>query len=148
MSVQENTMEDSAGNEMTFSDILEVVPTVLKKALIYDGVVRGLHEVAKALETTCASDSTRKVQVCFLAESCNEEGYVNLVRALCKKSGVPLVMIKDAKNLGEWVGLCKIDKDGQPRKIVGAGCVAITDYGEESTELDFLKTHISTQKVM
>ena len=27
--------------------------------------------------------------------------------------------------MGEWVGLCKIDKDGKPRKIVKCSCVVI-----------------------
>lgn len=29
------------------------------------------------------------------------------------------------KKLGEWAGLCKIDKDGKARKIVGCSCVVI-----------------------
>ena len=29
------------------------------------------------------------------------------------------------EELGEWVGLCKIDKDGKPRKVVKCSCVVV-----------------------
>lgn len=35
-------------------------------------------------------------------------------------------------------GLCKIDKDGKPRKVVPTSCAVITDYGEETRELKIL----------
>ena len=31
----------------------------------------------------------------------------------------------DNKKLGEWVGLCKIDREGKPRKVVGCSCVVV-----------------------
>lgn len=33
--------------------------------------------------------------------------------------------VDNNKKLGEWAGLCKIDKDGKARKIVGCSCVVI-----------------------
>lgn len=123
--------------EETVSNLMEAVPKVLKKALIHDGVVRGLHQVTKALEG-------KRVLCCFLAKSCSEEAYIRLVQALCKERGVPLIDIPDAKQLGQWAGLCKIDKEGEPRKVVGASCVAITDYGEESPARNFLLQHIQS----
>ena len=42
------------------------------------------------------------------------------------------------QELGEWAGLCKIDSEGNPRKVVGASCVAITDFGEEGRAYNFL----------
>ncbi len=33
--------------------------------------------------------------------------------------------VDDNKKLGEWVGLCKIDREGKPRKVVGCSCVVI-----------------------
>lgn len=139
--VETTEMQD---DDTSIKNLTDAVPVVLKKALIHDGIVRGLHEVAKALEATKSADGKR-VRVCFLALSCNETGYSNLVKALCKASNVPLVEVPDAKDLGQWAGLCKIDKEGQPRKVIGAGCVAITDYGEESAALDFLRSHISSK---
>lgn len=56
-------------------------------------------------------------QVVFLAEGCNEPTYKKLVQGLCLEKNVPLVDVPDNKTLGEWAGLCKIDKDGNPRKV-------------------------------
>merc|ERR1712224_535242 len=97
-----------------------------KNAMISDGVVRGLHGVAKAMG----------------AQNCSEPAYKKLVQALCAEHAVPLVEVPDNKELGQWAGLCKLDKDGNPRKVVGASCVCITDYGEESAGLTFLQAHL------
>ena len=119
--------------EETVADMSSAIRKVLKNARGKDGIARGIHEVVKALEN-------QKAKVCFLASSCNEDNYKKLIKALCAEKSVPLVEVADNKTLGEWAGLCKIDKDGQPRKVVGASCVAVTDFGEESLALNFLKT--------
>eukprot|EP00932_Pfiesteria_piscicida_P000369 SRR837773.1036.p2 GENE.SRR837773.1036~~SRR837773.1036.p2 ORF type:complete len:158 (+),score=73.48 SRR837773.1036:53-475(+) len=113
--------------EEDVSDLPGAVRGVLKKALIVDGVIRGLHEVAKHVDGG-------KAQVVFLAESCNEPAYKKLVQGLCLEKNVPLIDVPDNKALGEWAGLCKIDKDGQPRKVVGASCVCVTDFGDEDSK--------------
>ena len=137
----EDVKEIDAGiyeeEEETVTDVLEAVPKVLKKALIHDGVVRGLYQVTKAIEA-------KRVRCCFLATSCSEDAYIRLVKALCKETEVPLIEVPNAKKLGQWAGLCKIDKEGEPRKVVGASCVAITDFGEESPARSFLLQHIQT----
>lgn len=115
-------------------DLMGAVRLVLKKALIYDGVQRGIHQVAKAIEAKLA-------HCCFLSESCSEDLYKNLIKGLCQEQKIPLIEVPDSKELGQWAGLCKMDKEGNPRKIVGASCVCITDYGEESQGLSFLKAH-------
>merc|ERR1712125_7595 len=106
------------------NDLPTAIRRVLKKALVVDGVIRGLHEVAKYIDAG-------KAQVVFLAESCSEATYKKLVAGLCLEKNVPLIDVPDNKALGEWAGLCKIDKDGAPRKVVGASCVLVTDFGEE-----------------
>eukprot|EP00386_Alphamonas_edax_P009817 GDKI01032160.1.p1 GENE.GDKI01032160.1~~GDKI01032160.1.p1 ORF type:complete len:156 (-),score=53.53 GDKI01032160.1:128-595(-) len=118
-------------------DLNGAIKKVLKHALINDGLVRGLHEVAKVL-------SAKKAHVCFLAESCSEPAYKKLVQGLCREHSIPLIDVPDSKQLGEWAGLCKIDKDGMPRKVVGASCVAVTDYGEETDAYTFLQNHIAS----
>jgi len=111
------------------------VRKVLKNALVVDGVIRGLHEVAKHIDAS-------KAQIVFLAESCNEPTYKKLVQGLCLEKNIPLVDVPDNKQLGEWAGLCKIDNDGLPRKVVGASCVAVTDFGEEGQAYDYMMKHL------
>merc|ERR1712146_105881 len=105
---------------------------VLKNALIHDGLARGLHECAKALDQ-------EKAQLCVLSASCNEPAYTKLVEALCAEHGVSLMKVSDGKQLGEWAGLAKVDKEGNARKIVGCSCVVVTDFGEESPALAMLQ---------
>lgn len=40
---------------------------------------------------------------------------------------VPLSLpqVEDKEELGEWVGLCKIDKEGKPRKVVKCSCAVV-----------------------
>jgi small subunit ribosomal protein S12e len=45
------------------------------------------------------------------------------------------------KKLGEWAGLCKIDKDGLPRKVCGASCVVVTNFGDENEGLAWLQAN-------
>ena len=35
------------------------------------------------------------------------------------------MQVEDNEELGQWAGLCKIDKDGKPRKVVKCSCVVI-----------------------
>merc|ERR1712207_74366 len=116
------------------TDLMGAVKKVLKNALVVDGAIRGLHEVAKHIDAG-------KAQVVFLAESCNEPTYKKLVQGLCSEKNVPLIDVADNKTLGEWAGLCKIDKDGLPRKVVGASCVCVSDFGEEGKAHKFLMDH-------
>ncbi len=79
-------------------DILTGLQLVLKKALAHDGLARGLHEAAKAIEKHAA-------QLCVLAEDCNQPDYSKLVQALCSEHNVNLISVPSAKKLGEWVGV-------------------------------------------
>ena len=51
--------------------------------------------------------------------------YVKLVEALCAEHQINLIKVDDNKKLGEWAGLCKIDREGKARKVVrrGLSCV-------------------------
>merc|ERR1711966_213198 len=121
--------------EESVEDLPSAIRGVLKRAMVVDGCIRGLHEVAKYVDAG-------KAQVVFLAESCNEPAYKKLVQALALEKNVPLVDVSDNKQLGEWAGLCKIDKDGLPRKVVGASCVCVTDFGEEGEAYNYMMNHL------
>jgi small subunit ribosomal protein S12e len=100
---------------MTVEEALQVV---LKKSLVVDGLARGIRECAKALDR-------RQAHLCVLAESCDEAEYTKLIEALCAERSINLIKVSDAKKLGEWSGLCKIDREGNPRKVVGCGVVVV-----------------------
>ena len=104
---------------------------VLKNALVHDGLARGLRECAKALDK-------RQAHLCVLVETCTEAEYIKLVEALCAEHKINLIKVGDAKVLGTWAGLCKIDREGNPRKVVGCSCVVVKEYGVESEGLHVL----------
>lgn len=66
-----------------------------------------------------------QAHLCVLANNCDEPGYVKLIEALCQEHSILLIKVDDNKKLGEWAGLCKIDREGKPRKVVGCSCVVV-----------------------
>mmetsp|Transcript_1758 Transcript_1758/g.1544 ORF Transcript_1758/g.1544 Transcript_1758/m.1544 type:complete len:110 (-) Transcript_1758:31-360(-) len=98
------------------------------------GLVKGLNEVVKCLDR-------KEALICILASNCEDGKYKKLVSALCKQNKIPLVEVDDRMAVGEWLGLCKFDKDNKPRKIRGASSVAIKDYGEETEALHYLQNN-------
>merc|ERR1712094_116859 len=83
--------------------------------------------------------------VCIFASSLRTAPslYSKLIKALCTEHAINLLEVDDNTELGEWAGLCKIDAEGNARKVVSCSCVCITDYGEQSEALDFLLKDIS-----
>merc|ERR1712105_289191 len=120
-------------------DIQKAIQEVLKESLIHDGLARGLRETTKALDQ-------RRAIACILAENCDEENYKKLIQALCMEHGIPLIKVDDAKKLGEWAGLCKIDKEGEARKVVRCSCVVIRDWGKETPAQEVLEEYIKKQR--
>jgi len=120
-------------------DVNMALQEVLKTSLMTDGLARGLHEAAKALDK-------RQAHLCVLATNCDEPMYQKLVEALCAEHQIDLIKVDDNKKLGEWAGLCKIDKEGKARKVVGCSCVVVKDYGKETPAMDFLKDYFNSKK--
>ena len=116
-------------------DLHSALQQVLKKSLAYDGLARGLGEAVRAIERGNA-------QLCLLAQDCNESDYTKLVEALCQEHNCHLIAVPENKQLGEWAGLCKMDAEGNARKVVGCSCAVITDYGEPTEGLAVLQAHL------
>merc|ERR1712158_150017 len=110
------------------------VQAVLKAGAFQDGLSRGLNEAVRALEK-------RDALICVLAENCDEANYVRLIEALCVEHQIPILKIGDNKTLGEWAGLCKIDREGNPVKVVGCSCVVVREIDDHAA-WDYLQTYL------
>ena len=79
------------------------------------------------LQPTTDPTARHHAQLCVLAEDCNQPDYKKLIEALCAEKNVSLLSVPEAKQLGQWAGLCKIDAEGEARKVCAvwhADCVA------------------------
>ncbi|KAK8143014.1 40S ribosomal protein S12 [Beauveria asiatica] len=125
---------DAPKGQMSVQDALK---GVLKLALIHDGLARGLRESSKALDR-------RQAHMCVLNENCEEDSYKKLVAALCSEHKIPLIKVQDGKQLGEWAGLCVLDREGNARKVVNCSCVVVKDWGEESQERSVIMNYFQS----
>ncbi|KAK6949996.1 40S ribosomal protein S12 [Daldinia eschscholtzii] len=132
-------VEVSADASKGQMSVLDALKGVLKLALMHDGLARGLREASKALDR-------REAHMCVLNESCEEEAYKKLVIALCSEHKIPLIKVPDGKQLGEWAGLCVLDREGNARKVVNCSCVVVKNWGEESTERSILLNYFQTEQ--
>jgi len=131
-------VEEVAETEVTEMSVLDALKEVLKKALIHDGLKKGLHECAKALDK-------RSARLCCLSKSCDNEEYTKLIRALCNEGDVHLIMVDDGKDLGAWCGMCSLDEEGEVRKAVRCSCAVITEFGEETHALTILLDYLKKE---
>ncbi|KAL0473846.1 40S ribosomal protein S12 [Neurospora intermedia] len=143
--VEENTVPASEEVEVSADaapkgqmSVLDALKGVLKISLMHDGLARGLREASKALDR-------REAHMCVLNESCEEEAYKKLVIALCSEHKIPLIKVPDGKQLGEWAGLCVLDREGNARKVVNCSCVVVKNWGEMSSEREILLNYFQTE---
>ena len=158
-------MSDNEGDDVPSAapaagpmDINTAIQEVLKQALITDGLARGVREAAKALDK-------RQALLCILAENCDEPMYKKLITALCMEHGIPLIKVTSPPSLslssartdigvqvdsnmklGEWSGLCKIDREGKARKVVKCSSCVIRDWGKEGPAHDVLQEYLKSQR--
>lgn len=106
-------------------ELQDAYKNVLKEAKAQRQLARGLNECARSLDQ-------RKAVLCVMATNCSEDNYKKLVEALCAEHQIPLVKVDDNAILGQWVGLCKYDEDGEPRKVVKCSVAVIQNWGPET----------------
>ncbi|OSX74480.1 hypothetical protein BU14_0288s0032 [Porphyra umbilicalis] len=129
----------AAGDTGGAMDLMKALQEILKKAIVHDGLVRGLRECAKALDR-------REAQLCILAQDCDEPAYTRLIEALCAEHSINFVRVPEKKQLGEWAGLCKIDAEGVATKVVGCTCAVVKQFGERSAGFEFLLDYLNANK--
>ena len=66
----------------------------MRKSLAHGGLAQGLHEGAKEIEK-------HGVQLCLLAEDCDQPDYIKLVKALRSDHNTKLLLVPSAKTLEE-----------------------------------------------
>ena len=94
-------------------------------------LAKGLHEVCKALET---KDEKVKAKFVILAKNCSEANYVKLVKGLAIRNKVPLIEVEEGETIGEYLGICKYDKNKNVTKKRKCSSVAIRDFSHEVKE--------------
>lgn len=102
------------------------VPAVLRQAAAHGGLACGLREVVAALDRGDAV-------FCVLARDCDEPAYVRLVEALCAARQITLVRVPEGRTLGQWAGLCKVDREGQPRKVRRCSACVVKGVGQDAS---------------
>lgn len=94
-------------------------------------LAKGLHEVCKAIENT---DEKLKAKFVILAKNCSEAKYVQLVTGLAKRNNVPIIEVEEGETLGEYLGICKYDKNKNVTKKRKCSSLAIRDFSHEVKE--------------
>ncbi|CAI6900720.1 ANL_collapsed_G0053600.mRNA.1.CDS.1 [Saccharomyces cerevisiae] len=120
------------------SDVEEVVE--VQEETVVEQTAEGLRESTKAL-------TRGEALLVVLVSSVTEANIIKLVEGLANdpENKVPLIKVADAKQLGEWAGLGKIDREGNARKVVGASVVVVKNWGAETDELSMIMEHFSQQ---
>ena len=134
----EESKQEEPKVEQKAMDPMDALKEVLKTSLYHGGLARGLREVAKALDRKTA-------HLCVLSKSCDEKSYVKLVQALCKQNSIPLLEVENSKTLGQWVGLCSYDDEGEAQKVVSCSSAVIKAWGLETPALGVLQKYIKEQ---
>ena len=138
--IEEQQIVEEVAVELASISIEDALKVVLRTSLVHDGLARGLREASKAL-------SRQEAQLCVLCDSVTKASIISFVEALCNegKEKVPLIKVSDAKALGEWAGLCHLDREGNARKVVGCSCVVVKDWGAGSQERNILLEHFAKE---
>jgi small subunit ribosomal protein S12e len=94
-------------------------------------LAKGLHEVCKAIEN---KDEKLKAKYVILAKNCSDANYVKIVKGLANRNKIPIIEIDEGETMGEFLGLCKYDKNKSVIKKRKCSSVAIRDFSHETRE--------------
>lgn len=94
-------------------------------------LAKGIHEVSKALES---KDEKVRAKYVLLAKNCTEANYVKIIKGLAAQNKVPLFEVEEGETLGEWLGISKLDKNGNITKKRKCSSVAIRDFSTDVKE--------------
>lgn len=122
------------------TDLENALSKVCKAAFCEDNLARGINESCRAIETVFENSS--RAALCLLAEDCDDGKYKALITALCKTHQVPLQTIDEKKKLAVYAGLCRFDKEGQPKKIRKCSVLVIKRWPKgEDAQSNIVKQH-------
>lgn len=94
-------------------------------------LAKGIHEVCKAIE---AKDEKLKAKWIVLAKNCDEANYVKIIKGLAAQNKIPVVEIEQGETLGEWLSMCKYDKNKNVTKQRKCSSVAIRGFSADVKE--------------
>ena len=77
-----------------------------------------------------------------MAKNCDDPKYQKTVSALAKHANIPLLYVEEKDALGEWLGHCKYDAEGNARKVKATSSICVKDYGEESVALQYVLKYL------
>ncbi len=113
---------------------------VCKAAFCEDNLARGINEACRAIETPYEGNS--RAVLTLLADDCDEANYKKLITALCKTYNVPLQTVDQKKKLAVYSGLCRFDKEGQPKKVRKCSTLVIKRWPKsEEAAVNIVKQH-------
>ena len=94
-------------------------------------LAKGIHEVCKAIET---KDEKLRAKYIILSSNCDNATYVKIVKGLAAQNKIPLIEIEQGETLGEWLAMCKYDKNKNVIKQRRCSSVAIRDFSIDVKE--------------
>ncbi|KAF8294108.1 putative 40S ribosomal protein S12 [Trypanosoma cruzi] len=142
----DETRVEKQGEEPTVTQQLDVEPEnlrdairiVVRKSLEVNGLVRGLSEVARALDR-------RTAHMCLLAADCEDEEYKKLIKALASQANIDFVEVESREELAEWPVFRSRKATAASRPLSARG-VAIRDFGERTRALNMLLGQLADKR--
>ena len=139
------TEEVSQAVEVTQLTRETAIHTVLNTASHHGGLVKGVRETMKAIES-------QQAKIVFIAEDCDNDEYKNKVTLFAKQNGVPVIEVatwvelKDACKLGLNSALLQkiAEEIGKEAKMKPrCSTCTITNWGEDTEARLFLEKELS-----